>query len=83
MKLILTSSPTSNITEDSIIAPLSGNLTTIVKLFTPGSFDLIETTTPVNSAIVNLADKDLWKSLFSILKENADLSLYLSEPLSP
>jgi len=56
---------------------------TVLKAFAPGSFDLIETPTPLSSAQVHiLSDKDLWKQLFSILKENADLSLHLGEALT-
>jgi hypothetical protein len=50
-------------------------------VFGNSSFSLIESTGPL-SLQNNLLDKDLWKGLFSILAENADLSLHLEQPLT-
>jgi hypothetical protein len=62
---------------------MTQDLTTLIKIFAPASFNLVEANTPIStSQALSLIDKDFWKQLFSILKENADLSLNLAEQLT-
>lgn len=46
-------------------------------MFAVNSFDLIETATPLSTS-TNLLDKDLWKTLYTLLKENGELNLQVT-----
>ena len=80
MKLILTSNPSpSLIDSDTIILLATSNLVSLLKVFAPGSFDMIQgELLPVQSSHI-LEDKEAWRLMFAILKEQGTLDLEMQD----
>jgi hypothetical protein len=64
------------IAKDVVYASSDNDLLLLAKVFAPATFDLIESNQSISSS--SIQDKELWKSIFSILKENGDLNLIVS-----
>lgn len=77
MKLLITNESVTLTSNDMVHIASNSDLLPLLKVFAPSSFDLVESTTPLSTS-TNLLDKDLWKMLFSLLKENGELNLQLA-----
>ena len=77
MKLLFCTELTSVGDSAALYASANSNLNSIVKVISPNSIELVETHSPI-ADVQSLLDKDFWKALFSILRENADVNFNLS-----
>lgn len=77
MKLLITNESVTLTSNDMVHIASNSDLLPLLKVFAPSSFDLVESATPLSTS-TNLLDKDLWKMLFSLLKENGELNLQLA-----
>ena len=60
--------------EDTVIVSSKSDLLHLLKIFSPSSFDQIETNDSLCS-IQSLVDKETWKTLFTLLREKGELHL--------
>eukprot|EP00347_Sterkiella_histriomuscorum_P016205 403354085 len=76
MKLVIAQSQSvQGFADQSVfISADSQNLSQLLQVFAANSFDVIESTDALGQS-VNLLDKELWRLLFSALKQNGDISL--------
>ena len=81
MKLLIADN-SQKLSPDVIQVSSEADLMPVLKVFNTSSFDTIESGSPLSSKN-NLIDKDLWKALFTILKENGELSLQLASGAIP
>jgi hypothetical protein len=77
MKLNLSTSYQHVLDTNSILVSSDCDLASVSRLFAPNSFSLIETQQPLTDK-TNFLDRELWKQLFSILKENGEINLLLA-----
>lgn len=74
MKLLITDNTSQTLSHDVIQVSSDADLLSMLKVFTPSSLDIIESGTSLSNK-TNVCDKDLWKMLFALLKENGEISL--------
>ncbi len=58
------------------------DLSVALKTFAAGSFTLIEAQAPLRVSDSLVGDKEIWKLLFSILRDNGNLNLNLDSGIS-